>query len=153
MNVVAIEKLPSHLHLVESVNDKTTLGASNWNRGAFVMETTAEGEAVRVLGEVDMANAQDFEETIARAARITGSVVVDFNRCTYFDSSALSVLARMNRVLGDDLHVVAPTGGFAQRLFELTHFTRLLNVKFESPLEIRDRLIRDDGYPQERYLK
>lgn len=115
-----------------------------------MLETTAEGEAVRILGEIDMANAADFENCIARAASMTGSVVVDLNQCTYFDSSALSVLARMNRQFGEELRVVAPSGGFAERLFALTHFTRLLNVKFESADEIRERARRDIGFPQQR---
>lgn len=151
MNAVAIEEPFPHLAVVES--EGAIPHTAHWNRGAFVLETTSEGEAVRILGEIDMANAADFESTIARAASVTGSVVVDLNRCTYFDSSALSALARMNRLLGDDLRVVAPSGGFAERLFELTHFTRLLNVKFESADEIRERSRRDDSFPQQRFLR
>lgn len=55
-----------------------------------MLETTAEGEAVRILGEIDMANATDFENCIARAA-----TPASLSSATYANRRArLSVLER-----------------------------------------------------------
>jgi anti-anti-sigma factor len=83
------------------------------------------GEEFRLLlhGEVDLANADELR-TAADAADGATRVVVDLSRCTFLDSSALSVFARFLRRADDgclDFRIVQ-SPRLVCRILEITGF-------------------------------
>ena len=64
---------------------------------------------VAVTGELDLASAPDLKEMLDATLRLGGSVVVDLSAATFLDSTALNVLLRASRGLGDE-------GGYGRRL-------------------------------------
>ncbi|MCY1144223.1 STAS domain-containing protein [Actinoplanes sp. Pm04-4] len=77
-----------------------------------------------VVGEIDIATVEDFEEALARAIAIDGAprVVVDFSEVTFCDSSGLAALDRCCEQAshrGLQLRLVRPQRG-VRRLLELT---------------------------------
>jgi anti-anti-sigma factor len=86
---------------------------------------------LRVSGEVDFATAPRLAEAIDASSAETSRVVVDLSSVSFLDSSALNVLVRARRTLGErgaTLRVVSPTDRFVRRVLEITHLTAELGV-------------------------
>jgi anti-anti-sigma factor len=84
---------------------------------------------VAAVGEIDLSNAPQLAEALA-AANGAPRVVVDLTRCTFFDSSCLSVLAHYAKTLREQNRQfnvrVDPVG---RRLIELTNLGELLGLQ------------------------
>lgn len=87
---------------------------------AFIREDVPRGEILHVLGEIDLANAEEFQTAILEMAGGNGEAVIDLTACTYTDSSGLRSLVAAHKALGDRLRVVIPKGGSVHRIFEIT---------------------------------
>ena len=94
---------------------------------AFIREELAGGEILHVLGEVDLANAEEFQNAVL-ALTGGGEVVVDLTACSYMDSSGLPVLAAAHKAVGDRLRIVIPKGGSVHRIFEITGLAEQFNA-------------------------
>jgi anti-anti-sigma factor len=104
-------------------------------------EPLAHVEAVRdasgrvvltVSGEIDTSNATGLEARMAdEAGAAAAGVVVDLGAVTYIDSQGLRLLVELSRRLsatGTAFTVVAPPGGFAAEVLEITSMGTLLHV-------------------------
>lgn len=110
---------------------------------AFIRETTDTGDVLHVIGEVDLANVDEF--AVALDA-LTGQphVIVDLSACTYMDSSGLRALAVVHKVVGDKLRVVVPKGGSVHRIFAITG----LAEQFNACETIDEALAKSNGQPR-----
>lgn len=95
---------------------------------AFIREDIPEGDVLHVLGEVDLANADEFQAALTALLKGNGEVVADLTACTYMDSSGLRVLAVAHKTLGDRLRVVVPKSGSVHRIFEITGLAAQFNA-------------------------
>lgn len=86
----------------------------------------------QVAGELDLSNSPATGDAIEAALPSSArSLVVDFSRLTFLDSSGVAMLFRLVRRLGDhrqELHVVAPTGEAVGRVLEIVEFDRAAPV-------------------------
>ena len=96
---------------------------------------------LHAFGEVSFADRAEFESMVNRAADAGKPVAIDVTECTYMDCSAIGVIVRASKRLGDDLHIVAPRAGRAHRLLELTGLTRVLHVH-QTLADARTAIIR-----------
>lgn len=96
---------------------------------AVIHETLEPAEVLHVFGDVDIFSAPELESAIARAVRIGRILIVDLLECRYIDSTAVSVLVRAHRALGDRLRVVAPQTGTVRRVLTLTEIGRIIRVE------------------------
>jgi anti-anti-sigma factor len=88
-------------------------------------ESTA---VIAAVGEIDLSNASQLADALA-AVNGAPRVVVDLTRCTFFDSSCLSVLARHAKTLreqGRQFNVRVDQVG--RRVIELTNLGELLGL-------------------------
>jgi anti-sigma B factor antagonist len=89
------------------------------------IEEHAEAHSViSVRGEVDLHTAPKVQYAIERAAENGGAVVLDMNSITFIDSTALSMLARAKRSLGEkdtDFRIARPSEA-VERIFSVTGF-------------------------------
>ncbi len=95
---------------------------------AFIREEAASGNILHVLGEVDLANANEFQTAVMEVAEKAGDVIVDLTACTYMDSSGLRVIATAHKAVEDRLRVVIPKGGSVHRIFEITGLADKFNA-------------------------
>ncbi|MER7005976.1 STAS domain-containing protein [Dactylosporangium sp. NPDC000555] len=87
---------------------------------------TANGcEVVRLLGEIDHANAPLVERDVLAGVRAATGVVVDLTETTFLDSAGLLCLDRMVTAFSDrgaPVRVAAPTDGMVRYTLELIGF-------------------------------
>jgi anti-anti-sigma factor len=92
--------------------------------------TAAGATVVSAHGELDAYVAPDLSTVLERAAREDGGIVVDLEDVSFMDSTALGIVVRAVRELGEAgrrVKVVLPRGT-ARRVFEITTVDRLLPV-------------------------
>jgi anti-sigma B factor antagonist len=93
---------------------------------------------VELTGEHDLTTAAGLREQLDAIFATGTCVVIDLSAATFIDSSILSELVaaqrRVERDPGEQLAIVAPTGGFVARLFEQVGFGVLVSV-FETRAE------------------
>jgi anti-anti-sigma factor len=110
----------------------TTVGALR------ILELTRYGVVVLAIeGDLDLQTAPELcsRLTPRRGARI----VLDASRLGFCDSCGLRAImgeARETAIAGGHLVVVAPTGGSARRLFELTGLAEVVDVAEDRPTAI-----------------
>lgn len=95
---------------------------------AFIREEVEAGHILHVLGEVDLANAEEFQTAAMEIAGKTGDIIIDLTACTYMDSSGLRVIATAHKAVEDRLRVVIPKGGSVHRIFEITGLAGQFNA-------------------------
>jgi anti-anti-sigma factor len=95
---------------------------------AFIREDVPNGNILHVLGEVDLANADEFQGAVLELAKEDGEVVVDLTACSYMDSSGLRVLATAHKAIDDRLGIVIPKDGSVHRIFEITGLAEQFNA-------------------------
>ena len=87
---------------------------------------------VEVAGDVDLANAGEFEATLELAAGADrGCVVVSLTGATYFDSRGIHVLLRFGERLAtarQKLLIVAPRGGVLRRILDISGIPQVFAV-------------------------
>lgn len=85
---------------------------------------------VRVVGEVDLSNARDVMDAIAKAVPSDVSrVVLDLSDTTYLDSTGIAMVFRLAERFGyhrQELHIVVPPKAPIRALFELTNVSRVI---------------------------
>lgn len=94
---------------------------------AFIHEDVPLGDILHVLGEVDLANADEFHSAVLELTKGKGVVVIDLTACTYMDSSGLRVLATAHGAAQNRLRVVIPQTGSVHRIFEITGLAQQFN--------------------------
>jgi len=100
---------------------------------AFIATEHVDGRipVVSVMGEVDMATAPAFEQTLLDAAdNGTDQVIVDLSGCSYFDSTGLKALLATRRHLDPmnrRLSVVMSNPNMLE-IFRITGFDRRFEI-------------------------
>ena len=97
------------------------------------VETTRDAGrlVVRILGEVDMANADTVGAQVRAAAGPTESAALDLEAVTFFDSSALRMLHRLSNDFdeaGGRLTVVVAPDSIVGRVLAITHMDAYLHL-------------------------
>ena len=96
---------------------------------SVVIERAEEVRVVVVTGELDAFVAPELSAAFAEVAReLEPRVVVDLDRVSFMDSTALGLVVRVARELreaGGQLRVVLPRGS-ARRIFEITALDKAL---------------------------
>lgn len=93
----------------------------------FDLERSEDADVITVTGEVDLASSPELDAMIERTLS-DKCLVVDLSRCTYIDSSALSVFVRTYKSRGSQLRIVIPPESRIRRLFELTKLDVVLSI-------------------------
>lgn len=92
-------------------------------------DTEARTLVMALEGELDLQTAPDLcSRLVAHRGR---RIVLDASRLTFCDSCGLRAImceARENAITGGRLVIVAPAGGSARRIFELTGLADVLHV-------------------------
>ncbi|HEY3248656.1 MAG TPA: STAS domain-containing protein [bacterium] len=90
--------------------------------GAFRFRRDREVPVLEIVGEVDIANAQEFETALDTAVNAAPAVIVSLEDTSYFDSKGIHVLltfaGRLMRS-GQRLAIVARPGTAPRRLLEI----------------------------------
>ena len=86
----------------------------------------AREDGLALVGDFDIFLSGDLKERIDACAFAGGRFVLDLTRCTYVDSSILTVLVRAANAYPGQLEMVAPSSGNVARIFSLTKLDRLL---------------------------
>jgi anti-anti-sigma factor len=95
---------------------------------------TTEGDIVvaSVRGEVDMSNAGELGEAIARRlSNETQALVVDLTRCGYLDSAGIHILYDLQERLrnrGQEIRVVIPPGATIAEALRLADVPRAIGA-------------------------
>jgi anti-anti-sigma factor len=87
---------------------------------------------VRVRGEIDLSNANEVMDAIAREVpRDASQVVLDLSATAYLDSSGIAMIFRLAEQLRyrrQDLRLVVPVDAPIRRVVELTDMQRVIPV-------------------------
>ncbi|HEV8353586.1 MAG TPA: STAS domain-containing protein [bacterium] len=90
--------------------------------GTFTLRFDRTLPVMEIMGEVDIANAQEFETALDRAVNSGPALVVSLEDTSYFDSKGIHVLllfaGRLARS-GQHLALVAKDGSAPRRLLEI----------------------------------
>jgi anti-sigma B factor antagonist len=96
---------------------------------AFIREANEGSEILHVLGEVDLANADELEAGIhALCSAAVALVVLDLTGCTYIDSTGLRIVAKAHATNARRLRVVVPSQGQIFRIFQMTGLDNQLGI-------------------------
>jgi len=82
-----------------------------------------------VVGDIDLANAAEFEAAIMRMSEFNEPIVIDLTCCTYMDSCALRVLLGTSKRL--TLRVVAAANSAAHRVFMIMNASESLSIEYK----------------------
>ena len=96
--------------------------------GTFIVRATSRGHVVSVAGEIDLANACEFAETLGQFPN--GDVSVDLSDVEFFDSSGLNALLAAHRHIsrrGAELRVQRVPSN-VMKIFELTGLDEVLHI-------------------------
>jgi len=86
---------------------------------------------LRLLGEIDLSNAEDIEAALISAAAGQASVVIDLSDLTYIDSAGLAMLQRVSQRLepsGCRLCVVAREGSLVRRVLDSSRMDAVFSM-------------------------
>lgn len=104
-------------------------------QAAFVHDSRQDVNSLHVIGDIDLANAADFEAALTRLSPSRRPIKIDLTCCTYMDSSALNVLLEANKRFS--FGVVAAQGSIAQRVFTVMKDSKSLSIEYK-PLQTID---------------
>ena len=107
---------------------------TNGKQAAFIRDSGDGVESLHVVGEIDLANADEFEVAIMGMARTTKPVIIDLTCCTYIDSCALRVLSGTSKQLR--YTVVAGANSATRRVFEITKASTFLSIEYKDILTL-----------------
>jgi len=79
-----------------------------------------------LVGDFDIFLSGELEERIRARASAGGRFAVDLMRCTYLDSTILTVLVRAANAYEGQLDVIAPASGNVARILSITKLDRYL---------------------------
>ena len=106
-------------------------GIISYQSAAFIREDFDAVIALHVFGEIDIANAKDFEAAVEGAEPDLGAerlLVIDLRSCTFLDSTALQVVIRAHQRQGDRLVVIVPEASVIHRIFRITSLDQRISI-------------------------
>jgi len=101
----------------------------NYSATPFVAihENLPNAEILHVFGDADIATSPQLETSIAE---IDSSLplIVDLSECRFIDTTAISVLIRSFKRLGNKFRVVVASKSHIERVLEITHLAAIMSV-------------------------
>jgi anti-anti-sigma factor len=91
------------------------------------VELVSERDVViaRLIGEIDLSNADQLEHEVSRAlSNLSRTLVLDLTECRYLDSAGIRLIFGLSERLsrrGQDLRLVVPEGVAIERVLRLTN--------------------------------
>jgi len=83
---------------------------------------------ITVSGEVDIFNAETFEDALRQAPE-AGSVLVDLRECRYIDSAAVAALIRFRKKATGKVRIVVNGIGAVHRVLALTKIDEIIDIE------------------------
>jgi anti-anti-sigma factor len=91
-----------------------------------IAATVEHPPVVTAVGEIDLANLDEFQSVLRRAAADSPALTVDLTQVTYCDSAGLRALFTVAATT--QLTVLAPTGGTVLTVLRIAGLDRIANV-------------------------
>lgn len=85
---------------------------------AFIRESDDDAETLHVIGEVDLANADQLAQVLG-AINVAPRQTLDLTGCTFVDSTALRAIVRAYTAAHGRLRIVIPDNGTVRRMFQV----------------------------------
>jgi anti-sigma B factor antagonist len=101
--------------------------------GEVVIAVDGENEVIRVIGALDVSNAEQLEDAMTTARTDT---VVDFTACDFIDSTGLAALMAGHRALtkwGRRTAIACVPSDAVSRILSLTGLERELSIHRDKP--------------------
>lgn len=99
-------------------------------KAAFVHDSRDGVESLHVVGDIDLANAAEFDAAIMHMSQLSEPRVIDLTCCTYMDSCALRALLGASKRF--NFRVVAAANSAAQRVFMIMNASASLLIEYKS---------------------
>lgn len=92
-----------------------------------IRETVPNAEILHVFGDADIATAPELETSINE---IDSSLplIVDLAECRFIDTTAISVLIRSFKRLGNLFRIVVAPHSHVERVLKITHLPAIISV-------------------------
>lgn len=97
--------------------------------GAVVHEATAWGDSVHVFGDVDEANAAEFEDVLQHVVRLNRPLTINLTRCRGIGSLGMRALLRARQYARSEFVTLVDRDSGAARTLEISKMERLLGVR------------------------
>jgi len=92
-----------------------------------IRETLPNAEILHVFGDADIATAPELENSINEID--TGlPLIVDLSECGFIDTTAISVLVRAFKRLGDMFRIVVTPRSHIERVLDITRLPAIISV-------------------------
>ncbi len=105
----------------------------------FLLENMPHGVHLAVCGEIDIATAPGLKDAIALAGDGNERVILSLDRCTYLDSSCLTVIYKARKALGDRLWIVVDPASHVRNIFRIAGveaYLRIVASLADIPLDV-----------------
>lgn len=93
---------------------------------AFDIEAASDRTVIQLRGEVDLANASELAEALAKAADLGHPVVIDVSHLRFIDSAGFAAIHRL--IERARVHLVVPTTARTARAFTVSGLDSVLPV-------------------------
>lgn len=92
-----------------------------------IRETLPNAEVLHVFGDADIATSSELESSINE---IDSSLplIVNLAECRFIDTTAISVLIRAFKRLGDQIRIVVAPRSHVERVLKITHLPSIMSV-------------------------
>jgi anti-sigma B factor antagonist len=110
-------------------NGRSSKREPEGNFGVSIVNTGGE-IVVAVSGEIDLTAAEELWQTVSAALTMSNRLVIDLTETTFMDSTALSMLARAYRELGQvpEAVTVRSPSPCARELLRISGLEHLLTI-------------------------
>ncbi len=94
---------------------------------AVIRETLPNAEILHVFGDADIATAPELETSINEIYSSL-PLIVDLSECRFIDTTAISVLIRAFKRLGNLFRIVVTPQSHVDRVLTITHLSAIMSV-------------------------
>jgi anti-anti-sigma factor len=94
---------------------------------AVIRETLPNAEVLHVFGDADIATASELENSI-NGIDSSLPLIVDLSECRFIDTTAISVLIRAFKRIGDLLRIIVAPQSHVERVLKITHLPAIMSV-------------------------
>jgi anti-anti-sigma factor len=103
--------------------------AKNFCMKDFRSYETGKNLICSLSGEHDLSTAAALQDAISAVLASHPRVVFDLSATRYIDSTILTTLVNQKKLLAERMRVVAPPGGLARRILEVSGLAELLGTE------------------------
>jgi anti-anti-sigma factor len=92
-----------------------------------IRETLSNAEVLHVFGDADIATSPELETSIHEVDSSL-PLIVNLAECRFIDTTAISVLIRTFKRLGDRFRIVVTPQSHVERVLKITHLPSIMSV-------------------------